>query len=158
MQIRPGEQTDRQQILEVHTSAIRLLCDEHYTAAELAAWSERLQEDSYERVIRERKILVAVEDNLVVGFGQIDASTGEVEAIYVRPAAARLGVGSRLLSQLENVARHRGLAELFLDSSLNAVPFYTRAGFRSIEHRVHRLESDLEIACVRMTKRLNLLA
>src|SRR5688572_2476474 len=138
MRIRPAEQTDRQQILEVHTSAIRELCAQHYTAAEIAAWSGRLREDSYDRVIRERKLLVAVEADVVVGFGQLDVATGEVEAIYVRPTAARVGVGSRLLGDLESIARGQGLAELFLDSSLNAVPFYARAGFHSIEHRFHR--------------------
>lgn len=154
MKIRPGEQTDRQQILEVHTSAIRELCAQHYTAAEIAAWSGRLQEGSYERVIRERKFLVAVAADVVVGFGQLNTVTGEVEAIYVRPSATRSGVGSRLLAELEYVAADLGLGELFLDSSLNAVPFYTRAGFQSVERRTHRLESDGEIACVRMLKTL----
>jgi len=154
MKIRQAVQTDRQQILEVHTSAIRELCAEHYTAAELAAWSGRLQEDSYERVIREHEFLVAVDADVVVGFGQLDVVTGEVKAVYVRPSAVRLGVGSRLLSELENVARRQGLAELFLDSSLNAAPFYERASFRSIERRVHRVDAAVEIACVRMLKNL----
>jgi putative acetyltransferase len=105
-------------------------------------------------VIRERTFLVAVAADVVVGFGQLDGVTGEVEAIYVRPSAARSGVGSRLLSELEHVARDLGLGELFLDSSLNAVPFYTRAGFRGVERRTHRLEPDGAIACVRMLKTL----
>ena len=154
MKIRPAKQTDRPQILEVHTSAIRELCAQHYTAAEIAAWSGRPQEGSYERVIRERKFLVAADADVVVGFGQLDVVTGEVEAIYVRPSAARSGVGSRLLSELENVARDLSLGELFLDSSLNAVPFYERAGFRSTERRVHRVDAAVEIACVRMLKNL----
>lgn len=154
MEIRQAAQTDRQQILEVHTSAIRELCAGHYTAAEVAAWAGRLQEDSYERVIREHEFLVAVDADVVVGFGQLDVVTSEVKAVYVRPSASRLGVGSRLLSEIENVARHQGLAELSLDSSLNAVPFYERAGFRSIERRVHRVDAAVEIACVRMLKNL----
>lgn len=150
--VRPAELVDRGQILEVHVSAIRELCATHYTAEQIETWAGRLRADSYDRVLRERELLVAVEADVVVGFGQLDAVTGEIEAIYVRPSAARRGVGSGLLHALEDIARSAGLQELFLDASLNAIAFYERAGFRVVDERMHRFESGVGIACVRVVK------
>jgi len=150
--LRPAKQADRDQILEVHVSAIRELCATHYTADQIEAWAGRLRVDSYDRVIRERKLLVAVAGDVVVGFGQLDSVTGEIEAIYVRPSAARRGVGSGLLRELEAIARSARLQELFLDASLNAVAFYERAGFLAVDARNHQFESGVGIPCVRMVK------
>jgi len=152
--LRPAEQADREQILEVHVSAIRALCATHYTPEQIEAWAGRLRADSYDRVIRERELLVAIEGDVVIGFGQLDVATGEVEAIYVRPSAVRLGVGSSLLCELEAIARSACLQELFLDASLNAVDFYERSGFLIVEQRMHQFESGADIACVRMIKQI----
>ena len=53
-----------------------------------------------------------------------------------------------------NSAQAARILTIEADSSLNAVPFYERAGFRSIERRVHRVDAAVEIACVRMLKNL----
>ena len=73
---------------------------------------------------------------------------GEVRAVYVHPDHARHGVGSALLAELEGYARGRGLDRLSLQSSLNAVGFYERAGYE----RVGEGESPGGLAVVGMEK------
>ena len=102
--------------------------------------------------MRERKLLVAIEGDVVVGFGQLEVDTGEIEAIYVRRVAARGGVDFGLWRALEAIAPSAGLQELFLDASLNAVAFYERSGFLVVDERMHTFESSVGIACVRMVK------
>jgi predicted GNAT family N-acyltransferase len=41
------------------------------------------------------------------------------------------GVGGALLDRLLQLARERGLPEVFLDAQVVAIPFYERRGFRS---------------------------
>ena len=77
-----------------------------------------------------------------------------MEAVYVHPRAVRRGVGARLLRTLEEIARAAGLSTLHLKSTLNAVTFYQRAGFRIEAQATHRISPDVELACVGMRKEL----
>ena len=65
----------------------------------------------------------------VLGFGQLLAPEGLIEAVYVDPDAARRGIGAALVAALEREARARGARTLALDASLNSVPFYRALGF-----------------------------
>ena len=101
-----------------------------------------------------RELFVAEENDGIVGFGQLNVESGEVEAVYVLPNAERQGVGTRLLRTLEEYAQKHGLTSLHLDASLNAVPFYLSAGYVPVREAKHRLRADVEIACVVMEKGL----
>jgi hypothetical protein len=52
------------------------------------------------------------------------------------------------------VALERGAVELQMDASVNAEAFYRRAGYDVVERGTHRLRSGLQMACVKMSKRL----
>lgn len=93
---------------------------------------------------------VAVRDDADVGFSHIVPDVGELHAVYVHPDHARSGVGSALLAELEGYARGYGLTKLTLQSSLNAVGFYERAGY----NQTNRGESPGRVAVVEMEKYL----
>ena len=152
--IRRVRQEDGKGIWLVHTQAIREICKRHYTSEEIEAWAGRLRPDSYLEVIKSREFFVAEAQGRIVGFGQLCLSTGEVEAIYIRPTSVRQGVGTQLLHFLEARAQESGLTVLHLDASLNAVPFYTQAGFEPQQEARHQLKPGVEIACIVMTKLL----
>jgi GNAT superfamily N-acetyltransferase len=73
--------------------------------------------------------LVAEIDGAVVGVGALVEAQSEVRAVYVSHSAARQGVGSARLREIEGLARARGCAELTFDSSLTAERFYLRNGY-----------------------------
>ena len=79
-----------------------------------------------------------------------------VEAVYVSPGAGRRGIGLEILRKLEERARALGLGVLSLNASLNAVPFYERAGYVAQERSKYRLSTGVEIACVPMVKSMDL--
>lgn len=61
---------------------------------------------------------------------------GEIKRMWVSPDARGLGLGRRLLSELEQAARQRGLRVLRLDSNgslAEALQLYRSAGYREIE-------------------------
>jgi len=74
-------------------------------------------------------VLVATDATGIVGFGQLNQASGQVDAFYVRPGRQGEGLGRALLSALEGEARAAGLKELQLSAPLNAVGFYARAGY-----------------------------
>jgi len=97
---------------------------------------------------------VAVDDlGKVLGFGELVPPV-TLGAIYVAASAGRRGVASALFEKLEVKARELGMKVLRMDSSLTAVPFYIRHGFRELERGTHRLADGLMMNCVVMEKTL----
>lgn len=154
--IRRATLDDRPAICRVHTRAIRQLCRDSYTPEQIEAWAGLLHPDRYTEVITTREFFVAEGAGSVVGFAQLDAASGEVEAVYVDPAFVHAGVGRALLAHLEDVARSRGLESLRLASTLNAVSFYRHAGFEERESTEHELQGGIRLACVKMQKVLRI--
>ena len=152
--VRRAQDEDAQAVFEVHTRAILEICTSHYSAAEVEAWASRRPPGCHLRAIRSREFFVATDDAGIVGFGQLDLATGEVEAVYVHPRALRHGVGTCLLGALEELGRAGGVSALHLKSTLNAVPFYQHAGFQIAARTKHRISPEVVLACVEMRKEL----
>ncbi len=72
--------------------------------------------------------VVAEVDGSVVGFGMSQA--GEVLLCYLVPEARFKGIGKSMLQALEAHALETGVLTLRLESTLTALPFYERNGFR----------------------------
>lgn len=64
--------------------------------------------------------------------GTISLGNGKLHSLFVDPDRQREGIGRRLVVHLEQHARHGGLRELHLSSSLTARPFYARLGYQDI--------------------------
>lgn len=67
---------------------------------------------------------------LMVGAAQFEPASGLLRALFVDPELQGQGVGTALLAAVEMRARESRCNRLFGAMSLNAVPFYRRAGFR----------------------------
>ncbi|HEX8457037.1 MAG TPA: GNAT family N-acetyltransferase [Pyrinomonadaceae bacterium] len=153
LNIRRARRADCRSIAGVHAAAISAIDTTFYTAEEIRAWAVPKQPESYEASIDSKEFFVAEEDDgVIVGFGVLNQESAEVEAVYVSPVAERRGVGLGMLRTLEERARAYRLRMLRLSASLNAVPFYERAGYAAHEEAKHRLATGIEIACIRMTK------
>jgi N-acetylglutamate synthase-like GNAT family acetyltransferase len=151
--IRRAKQVDKGAIWQVHVRAIKEVCKTHYSERELKMWTEVLKPDRYEEQIGKGPFYVAVEDETIIGFGNLNKKSGEIEALYVDPEHLRQGVGIKILQALENEALDSGLKRLCLTSSLNAVGFYEMAGYRPQRQKRWLLPSEM-VVCVTMTKEL----
>jgi GNAT superfamily N-acetyltransferase len=89
-----------------------------------------------------------------VGTGMVNLESGKVDAIFVDPAHMGAGVGKKIMSHLESLARQHGLTELHLESTLNAAPFYRSCGFRGEQVAVYNSPRGISLACIPMDKRL----
>jgi putative acetyltransferase len=98
--------------------------------------------------------LIADLDGEPVGFGALVLAPPELRACYVVPEAARSGVGTALVREIERIAIQNGVKRLDLLSSLNAEPFYAALGYDSTEATNHVLQSGQVMAAVKMSKTL----
>jgi L-amino acid N-acyltransferase YncA len=154
--IRRSRHEDCQSIGNVHSAAVAGIRTTLYTPEEIQAWAVPKRLESYQESIRINEFFVAEEDGIIIGFGVLNPEDTVVEAVYVSPGAGRRGIGLALLRKLEERAHALGLGVLRLNASLNAVPFYKRAGYVAQEESKYRLSTGVEIACVPMVKLIDL--
>jgi len=152
--IRPALASDAEEIAAVHVSVIRDVCGQVYEPRQIQAWVSGKTHQGYLRAIAERRVFVALRDERVVGFSELDPKTGEVFAVYVRPDCLRQGLGGYLLQTLEACAAEHGLERLHLHATLNAIPFYEAHGFVLDAMTSFPLGPDTSLACASMHKQL----
>ena len=152
LEIRRARQENCRSIGSVHDAAVKRIRTALYTPEEIQAWAVPRKPESYEEAVRSKEFFVAEDDGIIVGFGVLNQEAAEVEAVYVSPSAGRRGIGLEILRKLEESASARGLPRLRLNASLNAVPFYEKAGYIAQERSKYRLLTGVEIACVPMVK------
>jgi putative acetyltransferase len=155
MKIRKASDSDKKNISKLHISSIKRLCSNHYTHKQLKAWTSLLTPSIYDQALREKVFLVA-HDSIqeLMGLGILDIQNAEISAIYIHPDSVGNGVGTKLLSKLEEIARYNNVDKIAVHSTLNAKSFYQRHGY--LEHGLtfHRLSNGEKLDCVRMIKNL----
>ena len=150
--VRKAKQEDKESIWNIHIQSIKGMCNNHYSQDELQTWIRLLKPERYEKSIESKTLFVAVDGDIIIGFGQLDQENSRIEDLYVRPDFAKRGVGVKILLALENVAKELGLRLLHLNSTLNAITFYEKAGYTSNRQVKYLLPND-RIGCIRMVKR-----
>ena len=152
MLIRAAVASDVEELAAVHAAAIRDVCGQVYQPSQIRAWLSSKTRQDYLCAIAERQVFVALEGEHVVGFSELDPTTGEVFAVYVRPDFLRQGSGGALLQTLETCAHEQKLGRLHLHATLNAVPFYQAHGFVLDAMTSFPLGPETSLACAKMHK------
>lgn len=88
-----------------------------------------------------REVLVAEEAGCVIGTASLDGDV--VRTVFVAPGAQGLGVGRRLMEQVEALARERGVALLKVPSSITAEGFYAGLGFQAVQQIIRGEERTI---------------
>jgi GNAT superfamily N-acetyltransferase len=90
----------------------------------------------------------------IVAIAQLDPAIGRLRALFVDDDRQQRGVGTELLADVEARALKRGCTSLHGAMSLNAVPFYQRAGFRPCAAPERLRTAGVFVPIVRMKKAL----
>ena len=151
--IRKATADDAAAAWEIRSAAIRHACKGFYADELLALWTVGEMTVPFVEFVAQ-KFHVATVNGSVVGTGVIDLGTGQMDAIFVRPDMMGQGIGKRVIAFLEELGRSAGLAELKLDATLNAAPFYRCCGFVGDAVGVYRSPRGISLDCIPMTKRI----
>lgn len=138
-----SSQTD--QILTVLKRSKTQLCEKDHGGSEcvLNQWlSNKTTENCLKWMSDENSAtLVALSGDSVIGVGKIDKS-GYLHHCYVSPDSVGKGVGSALLSALEDQAVKWKLGEINLESTATALSFYQDNGYCLIQ--VSKVFGDMD--------------
>jgi putative acetyltransferase len=155
--VRPMRPDEARTFLDIHTRAIRGIAARHYTPDVIEGWVVPVTDPNIAGFLRNADgeiRLIAELDGTPVGLGALVVNNSELRACYVVPEAARKGVGSALVHEIERLARDNHLPHLELYASINAEPFYASLGYQVLERCEHVLRTGCRMAAVRMSKAL----
>lgn len=154
LKLRAARFEDVSEILRVVGRAVAYGCRDHYDAAQKAAVYAAYAGALFVDALGPFETLAGELAGRIVGFAQLDPSSGRLRALFVDADVQGRGVGRALLAEVEARATARGCARLHGAMSLNAVPFYARAGFRACGDQERLTSSGVAIPIVRMEKPL----
>jgi len=128
----------------------QLITDQHYFVAESEAgdliacggWSDR-------------RTLFGSDGATVREDDKLDPATdaAKIRAIFVHPDWARRGLGSLILSTVENAARAAGFRHFEMGSTLTGIALYTLKGYQPGELLQVPLPNGEHLPVLKMTKR-----
>ena len=147
---------DARRFLEVHHQSVRGLAVNDYPGDVIEAWAPLpITDDRVARFLvnRDDEIRIVAEiDGAVVGIGALVVAHAELRACYVAPGAARRGVGTAIVGDLERQAREHGLRSLTLEASVTAEPFYVALGYSTVRRGTLAIAPGVSMAAITMQK------
>ena len=154
LSVRAARFEDVSAILRLIEGAIEHGCRHHYNGAQRRAAYLGYASNLFVDAVGPFQLLVAEIGGQLAAVAQLDAAAGTLRALFADAALQGQGVGRALLAAVEARARAAGCARLRGAMSLNAVPFYARAGFLPCAGPARRHIAGVQVPAVWMEKSL----
>lgn len=127
--LRPFMPADTIALRELYAQSIEELTQEEYDEDQRAAWATAaVDAQAFAKRLAGMLTLVVQVGGEYAGFAALKDNQ-HVEMLYVHPYHAGEGVGTALMDALEKIAAARGSAEITVDASDNAQPFFEGRGY-----------------------------
>lgn len=142
MQIRDYQPADSQAIAELFYHTVHTVNAADYSQPQLEAWAPAgLDAEQWCRRFAVTHTLVADYAGNIVGFANIDASS-HLDCLYVHRDYQRQGIATRLVDEIEQYAVMNQFAEITVDVSITAKPFFSRRGYAVMKENVVMLRGE----------------
>lgn len=103
-----------------------------YTKEQLAAWATgNVNLDEWDKSFLEHLTIVAIENEIIVGFGDID-KTGYLDRLYVHKDYQKQGIASAICDELEQAVDGENI---ITHVSITAKPFFEQRGYRTVKEQ-----------------------
>lgn len=141
MIIRNYAQTDCETLVNLFYNTVHTINTKDYSPEQLNVWAtDKIDLEVWNKSLSEHYTVVAIENNLIVGFGDIDKS-GYLDRLYVHKDYQRQGIATAICDKLEQSVK---VNKIITHSSITAKPFFEKRGFKIIkEQQVIRKEIAL---------------
>lgn len=135
MLIRGYQPLDCKALAELFYNTVHTVNAKDYAKEQLDAWTAGAVDlEKWNQSFEEHNSLVAVDGELIIGFGDID-KTGYLDRLFVHSDYQRKGVAAAICDQLEQAVQER----IVTHASITARPFFEKRGYRVVkEQQVER--------------------
>ena len=132
MWIREYKPADCEQLAELFYNTVHSINAKDYTEEQLNVWATgRVDLQEWNLSFLKHKTVVAIENDEIVGFGDIDAS-GYLDRLFVHKDYQRMGIASAICNELEGSAKGKNITT---HASITAKPFFQQRGYRVVKEQ-----------------------
>lgn len=136
MDIRKYRQSDCKELTELFYNTVHTVNAKDYTKEQLDVWATgQVDLEKWNLSLQEHYSIVAVENGIIVGFGDID-KTGYLDHLFVHADYQRKGIATAICDQLEQFIKKN----ITTHASITARPFFEKRGYNvKKEQQVERM-------------------
>jgi putative acetyltransferase len=150
---------DHAQVRHLHVRAMRSQSGDALSDAEIAAFADFVGSPTYSDLLRAEEVHGAFLDGQLIGTASWlangdDGETARIASVFVHPMFARLGIGGRLLSEVEARAAQSGFDQLGTSATINAIPFFERYGYAEASRGVKAFGPECWLPVAFLRKRV----
>ena len=135
MDIRQYQQSDCKELTELFYNTVHTVNAKDYTKEQLNVWATgQVDLEKWDLSLQEHYSVVAVENNVIVGFGDID-KTGYPDRLFVHADHQGKGIATAICDKLEQFVKKN----VTTHASITARPFFEKRGYKVVkEQQVER--------------------
>ena len=135
MEIRKYQQSDCRTLAELFYHTVHTVNTKDYTEEQVNAWATgHVDLKQWDRSFQENYTLIAVENGIIAGFGDID-KTGYLDHLFVHADYQGKGIATAICDQLEQAV----MGNITTHASITAKPFFEKRGYKVVkEQQVER--------------------
>ncbi len=135
MVIRAYQTSDCGNLAELFYHTVHTVNGKDYTKEQLDVWATGTVDlEKWNQSFEEHYSLVAVDDDMIIGFGDID-KTGYLDRLFVHSDYQGKGIATAICDQLEQAVQGRVVTH----ASITARPFFEKRGYKVVkEQQVER--------------------
>lgn len=135
MIIREYRPLDCEILAELFYNTVHTVNVKDYTKEQLGVWATgTIDLEKWNQSFMEHYTLVAVDDEVIIGFGDID-KTGYLDRLFVHSDYQGKGVATAICEQLEQAVQ----GSIVTHASITARPFFLNRGYKVVkEQQVER--------------------
>lgn len=152
MLIREYQASDCKEITELFYHTVHTINAKDYTKEQLDVWATgQVNIENWNKSLQEHYSIVAVEDEVIVGFGDID-KTGYLDRLFVHANYQGRGIATVICNQLEQAVQ----GDITTYASITAKPFFEKRGYKvAKEQQVERQGIFLTNFCMEKNRRFS---
>lgn len=141
MILRRYEPADCRELTELFYTTVHTVNAADYTEEQLNVWATgSIDQKAWNASLMEHYAIVALENNTIVGFGDMDA-TGYLDRLYIHKDYQHQGIATAICNELEQTIHSEHFTT---HASITARPFFAGRGYKVIkEQQVIRQEIAL---------------
>ena len=129
MKLRKYQQSDCKALTELFYNTVHTVNAKDYTEEQLNAWaSGQVDFGKWNHSFQEHYSIVAVENGIIVGFGDID-KTGYLDRLFVHENHQGEGIATAICDKLEQVV----MGNITTHASITAKPLFEKRGYKVVK-------------------------
>lgn len=134
MEIRRYEKGDLEKIIRLFRDTVHKVNIKDYTQEQVDVWAPNsIDTDEWDKTLSEHHTFVAVNEDVIIGFGDIDVS-GYLDRLYVHHDYLRQGVATLICDKLESTIDSD--LTITTHASITAKPFFEKRGYRVVKEQL----------------------